>query len=127
MTYQTLFQNQPAAPSFEPLALPSLVLLPPLAARSDEELVQLLSQQQTAHDGKDAALRCAVLMVLYDRHCQFCFSFALRLLGNPAQAEEAMQVVYLALWHTPTSFSLTGKSFRGCLVTAMLDHLAALR
>ncbi len=51
-------------------------------------------------------------MALYDRHCQFCFSFALRLLGNPAQAEEVMQVVYLTLWHTPASFSLVGKSFR---------------
>jgi len=108
---------------------PTNSLAQTLTKTSDQGLVQLLSQPTSlaASNAEDAALRREVLMTLYDRHCRFCFTIALRLLGDREQAEAAVQTVYENLWLDPLSFSRTGRGFQSCLLTALLDHVAVLR
>jgi RNA polymerase sigma-70 factor (ECF subfamily) len=40
----------------------------------------------------------------YDAHARGVFCTALQVLGNPTQAEDVLQDVFLALWHEPARF-----------------------
>jgi RNA polymerase sigma-70 factor (ECF subfamily) len=40
----------------------------------------------------------------YDAHARGVFCTALQVLGNPTQAEDVVQDVFLGLWHEPTRF-----------------------
>jgi RNA polymerase sigma-70 factor, ECF subfamily len=41
---------------------------------------------------------------LYDEHAQGVYASALRILGNPAQAQDVAQEVFLRLWRRPEAF-----------------------
>ena len=41
---------------------------------------------------------------VYDAHCRGVYSTALRVLGNPAQAQDVTQDVFLRLWRRPRTF-----------------------
>src|SRR4051812_20350290 len=41
---------------------------------------------------------------IYDEHAQGVYGSALRILGNPAQAQDVAQEVFLRLWRRPETF-----------------------
>jgi RNA polymerase sigma-70 factor (ECF subfamily) len=63
------------------------------ADQTDEALVQSL-----------CAREMGALEVLYDRHVRAVYSLALKLLGEPAAAEEIVQECFLKLWRRPDLF-----------------------
>ena len=52
---------------------------------------------------------------LYDRHGALVFGVARRVLGNPVQAEDIAQSVFLQIWSKPSSFQ--GGSFAAWIAT----------
>jgi RNA polymerase sigma-70 factor, ECF subfamily len=52
---------------------------------------------------------------LYDHHAALVYGIARRILGNPAQAEDVAQSVFLQVWSRPASFQ--GGNFAGWLAT----------
>lgn len=54
---------------------------------------------------------------LYDRYVRQCFGLALRLVGEPALAEEVVQEVFTKLWSKPQSYS----SQKGAFVSWLLS------
>src|SRR5258707_15818478 len=60
---------------------------------SDEELMQFLSS------GRHEALT-----VLFDRYHHFVFSIALRIVRDPGEAEEVVQIVFLEIFRTAANF-----------------------
>jgi len=52
---------------------------------------------------------------LYDRHAALVFGVARRMLGNPAQAEDVAQSVFLQVWSRPASFQ--GGNFAAWIAT----------
>jgi len=73
---------------------------------SDPELVDLV-----------AAGDARALAVLYDRYSRAVFSFALRMLGDRATAEELVQEVYFRAWQQARKFS----EGRGTFITWLLS------
>lgn len=73
---------------------------------SDPELVDLV-----------AAGDAQALAVLYDRYSRAVFSFALRMLGDRATAEELVQEVYFRAWQQARKFS----EGRGTFITWLLS------
>jgi RNA polymerase sigma-70 factor (ECF subfamily) len=59
----------------------------------------------------------AALEVLYDRYVRQCFGLALRMVNEPALAEEVVQEVFLKLWSRPDSYS----SQKGAFVSWLLS------
>jgi len=57
------------------------------------------------------------LETLYDRYSRIVFSFALRILGDPASAEELLQEVFFRAWQLASRFSAN----RGSFVTWLLS------
>jgi RNA polymerase sigma-70 factor (ECF subfamily) len=65
---------------------------------------------------------------LFDRYSRIVYSVALRVLSDPASAEDVLQEVFLQLWRTPASFMADGGSLGGWLaVLARNRSIAALR
>jgi RNA polymerase sigma-70 factor (ECF subfamily) len=64
-----------------------------LADHTDEALVGLL----TTHE-------VGALEILYERHVRAIYSLALKLLGEPAAAEEITQECFIKLWRRPDLF-----------------------
>ncbi len=64
-----------------------------------------------------AAGEAAALEVLYDRYVRQCFGLALRMVSEPALAEEVVQEVFLKLWSRPDSYS----SHKGAFVSWLLS------
>lgn len=62
-------------------------------SHSDEELMARLAERDTR-----------ALEVLYDRHARALYSLALRILGEPAAAEEVVQECFLKLWRAPERY-----------------------
>jgi RNA polymerase sigma-70 factor (ECF subfamily) len=52
---------------------------------------------------------------LYDRHSALVYGVARRMLGNPAQAEDVAQSVFLQIWSRPASFQ--GGNFAAWIAT----------
>jgi RNA polymerase sigma-70 factor (ECF subfamily) len=77
-----------------------------VTALADPELVDLV-----------AAGDAQALAVLYDRYSRAVFSFALRMLGDRATAEELVQEVYFRAWQQARKFS----EGRGTFITWLLS------
>ncbi len=77
-----------------------------LAPIPDEQLVARVA-------GGDAA----ALEALYERYVRQCFGLALRLVTDPALAEEVVQEVFTKLWSSPGSFS----AHKGAFVSWLLS------
>lgn len=77
-----------------------------LSLVADHELVARIAE-------RDAA----AFETLYDRYVRQCFGLALRILSQPALAEEVVQEVFLKLWSKPTSYSHS----RGAFVSWILS------
>jgi RNA polymerase sigma-70 factor (ECF subfamily) len=52
---------------------------------------------------------------LYDRYSRIVYSVALRVLGDPASAEDVLQEVFMQIWRTPDSFTAARGSLGGWL------------
>ena len=73
---------------------------PPLAPTyrsSAEEDTALLQRVQRRDQGAMAAL--------FDRYSGLAYSIALRVLNDPAQAEDVMQDIFFQLWQRPSAFT----------------------
>lgn len=77
-----------------------------LSPTADDQLVSRIA-------GGDAA----ALEALYDRYVRQCFGLALRMVNEPALAEEVVQEVFLKLWSRPDSYS----SQKGAFVSWLLS------
>jgi len=68
------------------------------------------------------------LTTLFDRYSRIVYSVALRVLSDPASAEDVLQGVFMQLWRTPGSFTADGGSLGGGLaVLARNRSVEALR
>lgn len=67
----------------------------------------------------------------YDDHCRLIYAFCLRLLGQPAAAEDAAQEVFLKIWRHAARFDPSRGSPRSWIVAIAhrecLDRLRASR
>ncbi len=52
---------------------------------------------------------------LFERHSKLVYSVALRVLRDPAAAEDVLQEIFMQIWRTPTSFVGTHTSLAGWL------------
>jgi RNA polymerase sigma-70 factor (ECF subfamily) len=59
----------------------------------------------------------SALEALYDRHVRGCFGLAMKIVRDPAIAEEVVQDVFLKLWSSPGTFSPERGKFAGWLMT----------
>src|ERR1035437_1658826 len=68
------------------------------------------------------------MATLYDRYSRVVYSVALRVLRDPASAEDALQEVFMQIWRNPSSCTAAG-GFRGggLAVAAPTRPTAALR
>lgn len=64
-----------------------------------------------------AAGDAAALEALYDRYVRQCFGLALRMVSEPALAEEVVQEVFLKLWTSPGSYSSQKGAFASWLLS----------
>lgn len=78
---------------------------------SDAELAQQLAR------GDQAALAA-----LFDRYGGLAYSIALRVIGDPGQAEDAVQDAFLKLWKGAAGFDPRRGSLRTWLVTAVRNR-----
>ena len=86
---------------------------PSLEAVSDERLVASVA------DGSADAFAC-----LYDRHGRMAYALAVRVLRNPALAEDAVQEAFLDLWRTAVRFVPGRSAARSWIL--MLVHRRAV-
>lgn len=77
-----------------------------LSPITDDQLVQRI-----------AAGDASALEALYDKYVRQCFGLALRLVSEPALAEEVVQEVFTKLWSSPGSYSAQ----RGAFVSWLLS------
>lgn len=65
--------------------------------------------------------------MLYDRYAALAYGVAMRILGDPARAEDAVQDAFLNLWHRAATFDADRGSIRAWLLTSVrnrcIDHL----
>ncbi len=52
---------------------------------------------------------------LFERHSKLVYSIALRILRDPAAAEDVLQEIFMQMWRTPTSFIAARGSLGGWL------------
>ena len=74
--------------------------------RSDEELVMLVR-------GRDEH----AFELLYNRYADLVYSVALRVLGDPALAQDVGQEVFLRLWRAPASYDVSRGRFSNWLAS----------
>ncbi|MCS6844425.1 MAG: sigma-70 family RNA polymerase sigma factor [Caldilineales bacterium] len=83
---------------------------------TDQELVHRITQSDEG-----------ALMLLYERYGGQVYSLALRVLRNPALAEEATQDTFLKVWHKGVQWSPSKGLFSSWLLTVArytaIDHL----
>jgi RNA polymerase sigma-70 factor (ECF subfamily) len=64
---------------------------------------------------------------LYDRYAGLAYGVAIRVLGDPARAEDAVQDAFMNVWKNAASFDAERGSLRAWLLTAVrnrcIDHL----
>ena len=94
-----------------------LVNSPPPSAQGD---AALLASVQRGDEGAMASL--------FDRYSKIVYSVALRVLRDPASAEDVLQEVFMQIWRNPNSFVATRGSLGGWLaVVARNRSIDALR
>jgi RNA polymerase sigma-70 factor (ECF subfamily) len=90
--------------------------LPPSA----EDDAALLAQVQRGDEQAMAAL--------FDRYSKIVYSVALRVLRDPAAAEDVLQEIFMQIWRNPTSFIATRGSLGGWLAVVSRNRsIDALR
>src|SRR6202521_2261660 len=62
------------------------------------------------------------LAELYDRYGRLAYSVALRVLGDPGRAEDAVQEAFLRIWNHAASFDERRGSLRTWLLTAVRNR-----
>ncbi len=55
------------------------------------------------------------LTLLYDKYSKVVYSVALRVLREPASAEDVLQEIFMQVWRNPTSFNMEKGSLAGWL------------
>lgn len=60
--------------------------------------------------------------MLYDRYGALAYGVAMRVLGDPARAEDAVQEVFLNLWHRAATFDAERGSIRAWLLTSVRNR-----
>ena len=94
-----------------------LVNSPPPSAQDDAALLALVQR------GDESAMAS-----LFDRYSKVVYSVALRVLRDPASAEDVLQEVFMQLWRNPNGFVATRGSLGGWLaVVARNRSIDALR
>jgi RNA polymerase sigma-70 factor (ECF subfamily) len=94
-----------------------LVNSPPPSAQDDAALLSLV---QKGDEGAMASL--------FDRYSKVVYSVALRVLRDPASAEDVLQEVFMQIWRNPNGFIATRGSLGGWLaVVARNRSIDALR
>ena len=76
----------------------------PAVAQMDADLLGRVQQ------GDEQAMTA-----LFDRYSRIVYSVALRVLRDPASAEDVMQEIFLQIWRTPAKFIATRGSLSGWL------------
>ena len=84
---------------------------------------------------EDAALLARVqngneqaMAVIYDRYGKIVYSIALRVLRDPASAEDILQEIFLQVWRNPSSFVSARGSLGGWLAVVTRNRsIDALR
>jgi RNA polymerase sigma-70 factor, ECF subfamily len=94
-----------------------LVNAPPPSAQDDAALLALVQK------GDEHAMAS-----LFDRYSKVVYSVALRVLRDPASAEDVLQEVFMQIWRNPDGFVATRGSLGGWLaVVARNRSIDALR
>ena len=62
------------------------------------------------------------LAELYDRYGRLAFSVALRVLGDPGRAEDAVQEAFLKIWNHASTFDVSRGSLRNWLMTSVRNR-----
>jgi RNA polymerase sigma-70 factor (ECF subfamily) len=78
--------------------------MPPASTQDDSSLLALVQR------GDEAAMAS-----LFDRYSKIVYSVALRVLRDPALAEDVLQEVFLQIWRNPDSFTAARGSLGGWL------------
>jgi len=78
--------------------------MPPPSTDDDASLLALVQR------GDEAAMAA-----LFDRYSKVVYSVALRVLRDPASAEDVLQEIFMKIWRTPDSFIATRGSLGGWL------------
>lgn len=81
-----------------------LVNTPPPSTQDDAALLTLVQR------GNESAMA-----TLFDRYSKVVYSVALRVLRDPAAAEDVLQEVFMQIWRNPASFIATRGSLGGWL------------
>src|SRR5271168_2092500 len=81
-----------------------LVNSPPPSGQDDDALLVLVQK------GDEHAM-----VSLFDRYSKVVYSVALRVLRDPASAEDVLQEVFMQIWRNPGSFVATRGSLGGWL------------
>lgn len=94
-------------------------LVPPSSPPLDNDAALLAR----VHGGEERAMAA-----LYDRYSKVVYSVALRVLRDPAAAEDVLQEVFMQIWRNPGGFEATRGSLGGWLaVVARNRSIDALR
>jgi RNA polymerase sigma-70 factor (ECF subfamily) len=62
------------------------------------------------------------LAELYDRYAPLAYGVALRVLGDPARAEDVVQEAFMRIWNNASSFDARRGSLRSWLLTAVRNR-----
>jgi RNA polymerase sigma-70 factor, ECF subfamily len=62
------------------------------------------------------------LAELYDRYAPLAYGVALRVLGDPARAEDVVQEAFMKIWNSAASFDAQRGSLRTWLLTAVRNR-----
>ena len=90
---------------------------PPLSTKDDADLLLLVKK------GDEYAMAS-----LFDRYSKVVYSVALRVLRDPASAEDVLQEIFMQIWRNPDGFIATRGSLGGWLaVVARNRSIDALR
>ena len=91
--------------------------MPPASLEDDAALLALVQR------GDDAAMAA-----LFDRYSKVVYSVSLRVLRDPAAAEDVLQEIFMQIWRTPNSFIATRGSLGGWLAVVSRNRsIDALR
>lgn len=103
--------------------------------RTPERTIEPATQVPTPAGDEDAALLARVqngneqaMAVIYDRYSRIVYSVALRVLRDPASAEDVLQEIFLQVWRNPQSFVSARGSLGGWLAVVTRNRsIDALR